>query len=102
MNYWLAEPTNLSECAIHFLTTWTACAAYVPRRRGSTIRHVSHLFALHPGRQISPVETPELAKAARVTSATLQSPVANKATVRFNGRTQTVTLPAGALVKLGV
>jgi alpha-L-fucosidase 2 len=29
-------------------------------------RHVSHLFALHPGRQISPVETPELANAARV------------------------------------
>ena len=29
-------------------------------------RHVSHLFALHPGRQISPVETPELAEAARV------------------------------------
>jgi alpha-L-fucosidase 2 len=29
-------------------------------------RHVSHLFALHPGRQISPLSTPELAKAARV------------------------------------
>lgn len=29
-------------------------------------RHVSHLFALHPGRQISPITTPELAKAARV------------------------------------
>jgi alpha-L-fucosidase 2 len=29
-------------------------------------RHVSHLFALHPGRQISPVETPEHARAARV------------------------------------
>lgn len=29
-------------------------------------RHVSHLFALHPGRQISPTETPDLAKAARV------------------------------------
>ena len=29
-------------------------------------RHVSHLFALHPGRQISPVATPELAEAARV------------------------------------
>ncbi|OKL40097.1 alpha-L-fucosidase [Pontibacter flavimaris] len=29
-------------------------------------RHVSHLFALHPGRQISPLETPELAKAAQV------------------------------------
>ena len=29
-------------------------------------RHVSHLFALHPGRQISPVETPELANAAKV------------------------------------
>jgi alpha-L-fucosidase 2 len=28
-------------------------------------RHVSHLFALHPGRQISPTTTPELAKAAR-------------------------------------
>jgi alpha-L-fucosidase 2 len=28
-------------------------------------RHVSHLFALHPGRQISPITTPELAKAAR-------------------------------------
>jgi alpha-L-fucosidase 2 len=30
-------------------------------------RHVSHLFALHPGRQISPTSTPEFAKAARVT-----------------------------------
>uniref|UniRef100_Q01VL7 Glycosyl hydrolase family 95 N-terminal domain-containing protein n=1 Tax=Solibacter usitatus (strain Ellin6076) TaxID=234267 RepID=Q01VL7_SOLUE len=29
-------------------------------------RHVSHLFALHPGRQISPVGTPELAAAAKV------------------------------------
>ncbi len=29
-------------------------------------RHVSHLFALHPGRQISPVATPKLAEAARV------------------------------------
>lgn len=29
-------------------------------------RHVSHLFALHPGRQISISKTPELAKAARV------------------------------------
>ncbi len=30
-------------------------------------RHVSHLFALHPGSQISPDDTPELAEAARVT-----------------------------------
>jgi alpha-L-fucosidase 2 len=30
-------------------------------------RHTSHLFALHPGRQISPLLTPELAKAAKVT-----------------------------------
>jgi len=30
-------------------------------------RHVSHLFALHPGRQISPRSTPELAEAARRT-----------------------------------
>ncbi|WP_223552242.1 glycoside hydrolase N-terminal domain-containing protein [Aestuariivivens sp. NBU2969] len=29
-------------------------------------RHVSHLFALHPGNQISMTKTPELAKAARV------------------------------------
>ncbi len=29
-------------------------------------RHVSHLFALHPGRQINTIETPELAKAAKV------------------------------------
>ncbi|TKC08963.1 glycoside hydrolase family 95 protein [Pedobacter frigoris] len=29
-------------------------------------RHVSHLFGLHPGRQFSVVETPELAKAAKV------------------------------------
>lgn len=28
-------------------------------------RHISHLFALHPGRQISPNRTPELAAAAR-------------------------------------
>lgn len=30
-------------------------------------RHVSHLFALHPGRQISPVTAPELADACRKT-----------------------------------
>lgn len=30
-------------------------------------RHVSHLFALYPGRQISPLTTPELAEAARKT-----------------------------------
>ncbi|MEI8376473.1 MAG: glycoside hydrolase N-terminal domain-containing protein [Planctomycetota bacterium] len=30
-----------------------------------THRHVSHLFALHPGRQISPTATPELAAAAK-------------------------------------
>jgi alpha-L-fucosidase 2 len=29
-------------------------------------RHVSHLFAVHPGRQITPLGTPELARAARV------------------------------------
>jgi alpha-L-fucosidase 2 len=29
-------------------------------------RHVSHLFALHPGRQIAPMSTPELAAAAKV------------------------------------
>ena len=29
-------------------------------------RHLSHLIALHPGRQISPVRTPELANAAQV------------------------------------
>ena len=29
-------------------------------------RHVSHLFALHPGRQVSPLTTPELARAAEV------------------------------------
>jgi alpha-L-fucosidase 2 len=32
----------------------------------NTHRHVSHLFALHPGHQINPVTTPELAQAARV------------------------------------
>ena len=30
-------------------------------------RHVSHLYALHPGNQISPTRTPELAQACRVT-----------------------------------
>jgi alpha-L-fucosidase 2 len=30
-------------------------------------RHISHLFALHPGGQIDPVETPELSDAARET-----------------------------------
>lgn len=30
-------------------------------------RHTSHLFALHPGRQIDPFNTPKLAEAARVT-----------------------------------
>jgi alpha-L-fucosidase 2 len=30
-------------------------------------RHVSHLFGLHPGRQISPINTPEFAAAARKT-----------------------------------
>jgi alpha-L-fucosidase 2 len=32
---------------------------------GDTHRHVSHLFGLFPGRQISPAKTPELAAAAR-------------------------------------
>jgi alpha-L-fucosidase 2 len=32
-------------------------------------RHVSHLFGLHPGRQISPLTTPALAEAARKTLA---------------------------------
>ncbi len=31
-----------------------------------THRHVSHLWGLHPGRQLSPTKTPELAEAARV------------------------------------
>jgi alpha-L-fucosidase 2 len=30
-------------------------------------RHISHLYGLHPGNEISPVSTPELAKAARKT-----------------------------------
>ena len=30
-------------------------------------RHVSHLYGLHPGNQISPIRTPELAEACRVT-----------------------------------
>ncbi|SEN71578.1 alpha-L-fucosidase 2 [Amphibacillus marinus] len=30
-------------------------------------RHISHLFALHPGNRIDPIETPELAEAATVT-----------------------------------
>jgi alpha-L-fucosidase 2 len=34
-----------------------------PRNRH---RHVSHLFAVHPGRQINPVSTPDLAAAAKV------------------------------------
>jgi alpha-L-fucosidase 2 len=34
--------------------------------KGDEHRHASHLFALHPGRQISPATTPELAQAARV------------------------------------
>ena len=33
---------------------------------GDTHRHVSHLFGLHPGRQISPLTTPNYAAAARV------------------------------------
>ncbi len=37
-------------------------------------RHISHLFALHPGSTISPGQTPELAEAARVT---LQNRLAN-------------------------
>lgn len=32
----------------------------------NTHRHTSHLFALHPGRQIDPITTPEWAKAAQV------------------------------------
>jgi alpha-L-fucosidase 2 len=37
-------------------------------------RHISHLWALHPGHQISPTTTPELARAAR---ATLERRLAN-------------------------
>lgn len=35
-------------------------------RKDDTHRHLSHLIALHPGRQISPLITPELAEAARI------------------------------------
>ncbi len=35
--------------------------------RASQHRHVSHLFALHPGRQLVPLSQPELARAARTT-----------------------------------
>ena len=41
-------------------------------------------------------------KEGKLTSATLRSPVTTKATVRFQGRTQTVALPAGQVVKLGL
>lgn len=37
-----------------------------PKEENSKQRHVSHCFALYPGRQISPILTPELAKAAEV------------------------------------
>ena len=36
------------------------------RRSSDTHRHVSHLFGLHPGRQISPLTNPTYADAARV------------------------------------
>jgi alpha-L-fucosidase 2 len=39
-----------------------------------THRHVSHLFALYPGRQISPTRTPELAAAARCRRAATSAP----------------------------
>ncbi len=35
-------------------------------KEGDPHRHVSHLFAMHPGRQISPLTTPKLAAAAKV------------------------------------
>ena len=35
--------------------------------KASTHRHVSHLFALHPSNAISPLKTPDLAKAAKIT-----------------------------------
>ena len=35
--------------------------------KASTHRHVSHLFALHPSNAISPLKTPDLAKAAKTT-----------------------------------
>jgi alpha-L-fucosidase 2 len=37
--------------------------------RANEHRHASHLFALHPGRQISPLTTPHFAEAARVSLA---------------------------------
>jgi alpha-L-fucosidase 2 len=37
-----------------------------PKEENSQHRHVSHLYALYPGRQIAPATTPELAKAAEV------------------------------------
>lgn len=37
-----------------------------PKEENSQHRHVSHCFALYPGRQIAPTTTPELAKAAEV------------------------------------
>jgi len=35
-------------------------------KKTDTHRHVSHLFAMHPGRMISPLTTPKLAAAAKV------------------------------------
>jgi alpha-L-fucosidase 2 len=40
-------------------------------------------------------------KAGKLTSATLRSPIATKATIRWNGRTQSVDLAPGKLVRLG-
>ncbi len=36
------------------------------QKRGRPNRHISHMIGVHPGRQISPLKTPELAEAARV------------------------------------
>ena len=35
-------------------------------RKTQRRRHLSHMFAIHPGRQISPLTTPKLAEAAKV------------------------------------
>ena len=54
--------------------SWGQLREWMEEKKGSELdtpqdhhRHTSHLFAVYPGRQIGVVQTPELAKAAKVT-----------------------------------
>ena len=63
----LVETKNRLDPGLH-IGSWGQLQEWKPDwdSKTDTHRHVSHLFALHPGRQISPLTTPQYTAAAKV------------------------------------